>query len=162
MEPVSQQLLMYGHPSDASPLGWPWVQDQLADAGTYWIVPRGAGHPHPRPVWGVWRTDTLYLSIGSAVVARNVQQDPLVTVHLDSGIDVVIVEGTVAGSTGDADVLRRYDEKYKWSYGVDEYGPLTMIAATTVLAWRSGGWAGRDGFQASGRWRFTTRSRGMG
>jgi hypothetical protein len=61
----------------------------------------------------------------------------------------------VIRSRGVASVLRRYDKKYDWRYDVDVYGPLTAIAPVTVLAWRSAGWAGRDGFKASGRWRFT-------
>jgi hypothetical protein len=131
------------------------VQTQLEDAGTYWVVARGAGHPHPRPVWGVWHADVLHLSVGSPIIARALEVDPLATVHLGSDTDVVIVEGTVTGHRTDAAVLWRYDKKYDWRYDVDEYGPLTAIEPVTVLAWRSAGWAGRDGFTASGRWRFT-------
>lgn len=146
---------MYGQPSSANRLEWSWARARLEAAGTYWVVPRGPGHPHSRPVWGVWHADMLHLSVGSPVVARNLGVDPTVTVHLGSGTDVVIVEGVVAGSGGDAAVLRQYDEKYDWRYDVDEYGPLTAVAPVTVLAWHSAGWAGRDGFRASGRWRFT-------
>lgn len=156
MEPASEQLAMYGQPSAARRLEWSWVQDQLTAAGTYWVVPRGPGHPHPRPVWGIWRTAALHLSIGSPVVARNLSRDRFVTVHLGSATDVVIIEGVTAGHTRDADVLREYDAKYEWQYSIDEYGLLTTVAAATVLAWRSEGWAGRDGFVASGRWRFAT------
>lgn len=153
MQPVGEHLSMYGEPSEGAPLDWTWVANQLAGAGTYWVVSRGPGHPHPRPVWGVWRSDTLHLSIGSKVVARELEQDPLATVHLDSGLDVVIVEGRFVGFSSDADLVQRYDTKYDWSYSIDDYGAFTMIAATTVIAWRAAGLAGREGFRETGRWR---------
>jgi hypothetical protein len=145
---------MYGEPSQVAPLEWSWVQAQLAAAGTYWVVAAGGGHPHPRPVWGVWLDEVLHLSIGSPVIARLLRAEPSVTVHLDSGVDAVVVEGAAGGPVDRAAVLAAYDAKYDWSYSVDEYGPLTSVVPSTVLAWRSAGWAGRDGFLATGRWRF--------
>ncbi len=145
---------MYGAPSDGSPLEWEWVDGQLRTAGTYWVVTNGDRRPHPRPVWGVWQDELLHLSIGSPVISRLLRRDTDVVVHLDSGVDVVVVEGSVAGPSDDALVLGVYDEKYDWSYTVDEYGPLTRIAPRVVMAWRSAGWAGRDGFQQASRWRF--------
>lgn len=145
---------MYGKPSQVAPLDWAWVDAELRTAGTYWVTAGGGGHPHPRPVWGVWSGDRLHLSIGSPVIARLLEQDPRVTVHLDSGTDVVIVEGTAVGPVDDIAVLRAYDDKYDWTYTIEEYGPLTGIAPTRALAWRSAGRAGRDGFQQAGRWRF--------
>lgn len=154
MDPVTEPLSFFGSQSDCAPLGWPWVEAQLGQAGTYWVVPRSDGPPHPRPVWGVWHGDQLLISVGSQVVARQLRADPVVTVHLDSGTDVVIVDGRVEGSSSDAAAIQAYDTKYDWTYTVDEYGPLTVVTPTVVRAWRSGGWAGRDGFQSAGRWRF--------
>lgn len=146
---------MYGEPSRLAALDWAWVDAELRTAGTYWVTAGGGGHPHPRPVWGVWSGELLHLSIGSPVVARLLDQDPTVTVHLDSGTDVVIVEGAAVGPVDDTAVLRAYDDKYDWTYTIEEYGPLTGIAPTRALAWRSAGWAGRGGFQQAGRWRFS-------
>lgn len=145
---------MFGQPSEIEPLEWAWVDKQLTAAGTYWITTPREGHPHPRPVWGIWDDGTLHLSVGSPAVARDLDAHPAVTVHLDSGVDVVIVEGRVTGRTGDADLVARYDRKYDWTYTVEDYGPFTTVAAATVLAWRSAGWAGREGFQRTGRWRY--------
>jgi hypothetical protein len=52
---------------------------------------------------------------------------PEVTVHLDSGVDVVIVEGGFAGQTKAQPLYGRYNEKCGWNYSTDEYGPLTTI-----------------------------------
>jgi hypothetical protein len=81
--------------------------------------------------------------------------DPAVTVHLDSGTEVVIVNGRMSGSSDDAKILAEYDEKYDWSYDLTQYWPLTGISPEAVLAWRTAGWAGRDSFQQSGRWVFS-------
>jgi len=148
-----EPLSLYGSASDQPALEWSWVQLQLEAAGTYWVVTRGSGHPHPRPVWGVWHQDRLWLSIGSPTILRELEEDPTVTVHLDSGTDVVIVEGRATGSSIEAPVIARYDAKYDWQYDVDEYGRLTVVAPSTVMAWRSADWAGRGGFQSTGRWR---------
>lgn len=154
MGPIPERLRMYGQPSDADGLEWPWVEGQLESAGTYWVVARGAGHPHPRPVWGVLDGARLCLSIGSPGINRSLREDPLVTVHLDSGTDVVIVEGSAAGTTSDASAVAAYDAKYDWTYDLAQYGPLAVVAISTVLAWRATGPAGRDGFTQTARWRF--------
>jgi hypothetical protein len=147
---------MYGAPPEAAELAWPWVEQQLVDAGTYWLVAPADGHPHPRPVWGVWHEATLLLSIGSPVLARQVGERPDVTVHLDSGTDVVVVEGEVhlLDISDHAPAIAAYDAKYDWRYSIDEYGPLTTVQPRRVLAWRSAGWAGREGFREAGSWRF--------
>jgi hypothetical protein len=154
MAPRPERLVMYGEPSDIAPLDWAWVDAELSAAGTYWVTASGGHHPHPRPVWGVWVDEWLNLSIGSPVIARLVEQHPDVTVHLDSGTDVVVLEGAVAGPTDDPAVIRAYNDKYDWNYTTDEFGPLTRIGPTAALAWRSAGRAGRDGFRQAGRWRF--------
>ena len=145
-------IRFYGRVGGHAALEWEWVDGQLRRAGTYWVTARTTGHPHPRPVWGVWQSSQLFLSIGTPVTRKAVAVDPAVTVHLDSGTEVVIVEGRVSGPCGDAEILAAYDEKYDWSYDLSQYGSLVRITPETVLAWRTAGWAGRDSFQQSGRW----------
>jgi len=79
------------------------------------------------------------------------QADGPVTVHLGSINDVVIVEGRTAGSSSDNHLLEEYNTKYDWNYLVDEYGLFTIVAPTKVIAWQAAGWAGREGFRATGR-----------
>jgi hypothetical protein len=150
---VSETLLQFGQPSAHPGLEWCWVDAQLTDAGTYWVSMDANRHPHPRPVWGVWADEVLYLSIGSPKLAA-ARRGTLTTVHLDSGTDVVIVEGVVGAKTGDPALVAAYDTKYTWTYDVEAYGPLTSIRPHVVLGWRSDGWAGRDGFTVTGRWRW--------
>ena len=115
---------------------------------------RVRGRPQPRPVWGIWADEWLNLSIGSPAISRLLEGQPEITVHLDSGTDVVVLEGVVAGRTDDPVLIRAYNDKYDGTYTKHEYGPLTRIRPTVALAWRAAGWAGRDGFRQGGRWRF--------
>jgi hypothetical protein len=113
--------------------------------------------PHPRAVWGVWVEDVLMLSLGSPVLRAQIARDPLVTVHLDSGTDVVIVEGRAAADDSPETIaafVDAYDAKYDWRYDAGQYGPPTRVTPAVVLAWRSAGWAGRDGFRETGKWVF--------
>jgi hypothetical protein len=152
--PTAQPLSIYGSPTEVSPLDWSWVDGQLEAAGIYWVSANGSGAPHPRPLWGLWIDGLLHLSIGSPLINRQVVTQPTVTAHLESGTDVVILEGTVTGTTEDPALLERYDAKYDWNYTVEEYGPLTTVVPRTVIAWRSSGWAGRESFRTAGKWRF--------
>src|SRR5262245_12811101 len=97
---------MFGEASPEPPLDWAWVDEQLFRAGTYWTTARSAGHPHPRPVWGVWTDERLLLSIGSPVLLHQVTADPVVTVHLESGTDVVVVEGVCGEAVTGGDIER--------------------------------------------------------
>jgi len=154
MSRTRKPALFYGDQADHELLDWWWVESELRRAGTYWVVARHGGHPHPRPVWGIWHEDELCLSIGSPTLQRALADDQVITVHLESGTDVVIVEGRVDGSSTDADVIAAYNLKYDWSYDVAQYGPLAVATPSKVLAWQAAGWAGRESFQRSGTWKF--------
>jgi len=163
MEPQERPLHLYGAASTRPALPWSWVEEQLTAAGTYWAVAAGPGRPHPRPVWGVWHERRLHLSIGSPALRRALDEPRAVTVHLDSGTDVVLVEGTTrpVGPGGTAQpLIDAYNAKYDWDYRVAEYGDLLAVDPGKVLAWRSAGWAGRDGFSATGCWLFRRRDAG--
>jgi len=153
-------LRLYTQVSEHEPLPWSWVDDQLRAAPTFWVVAAPApgdpaGPPHPRPVWGVWTGEEVYVSVGSPPLRRAFAAGGAVTVHLDSGTDVVVVEGTVRPSVTPDDAARAvaaYDAKYDYSYDVETYGPLACVDPATILAWRTAGWAGRDSFQSVGKW----------
>jgi hypothetical protein len=152
--PVTEALRMFGQVSDQPPVAWAWVESQLEAAETYWVIAPTSTHPHPRPVWGVWLGDAVHLSLGSPLLRAATVPGAPVTVHLDSGLDVVIVEGSARGPTSDREVIAAYDAKYSWTYDLEQYGPFTTVEPSTVLAWRAAGPAGRDGFSQVGRFRF--------
>ena len=86
----------YGISADADGLlPWQHVSEQMAAARNYWIgTVRPDGRPHATPVWGVWVDETFYFGMGPrSVKARNLAANPALVVHLESGDDVVVLEG---------------------------------------------------------------------
>ena len=158
---VANRLRMWGQENDSPPPDWRWVEGQLLQASTYWVVARSAEYPHPRPVWGIWRDGAVLLSIGSPSISRALAADPRVSVHLDSGTDVVIVQGlarVVTESDALAEFTTAYNAKYDWEYRSARDGPPTRVDAQEVLTWRAAGTAGRDGFPQAARWTFEVRA----
>jgi len=82
------------HP--ASYVDWEWVAEQLTNAENYWLSSvRPDGRPHVVPRWGAYIENKLYYD-GSPETrhARNIIENPHVTLHLESGYKVVIMDGT--------------------------------------------------------------------
>jgi hypothetical protein len=155
-EPRSSVLHLYTQQSEHPALKWDWVAGQLAAAGTYWVIAAAdSPFPHPRPVWGVWHVNELHLSLGSPALRRGLATDPHVTVHLESGTDVVILEGLAeSGAPTSPALLDVYRDKYDWDYDAGQYGDLLRVTPVRILAWRAKGWAGRESFAETGRWDF--------
>lgn len=119
-------------------LPWGHVVERLEKARNYWIGTVGPDRqPHTRPTWGVWVDDTLYFGGGPQTRwSRNLSANPNVTVHLESGDDVVILEGVVGRITdaNDPRVTRvddAYEAKYKMRHGI----PFWVLRPQKVLAW---------------------------
>jgi hypothetical protein len=98
-------------------LEWTDVVRRLAAAKIFWLHTTGpSGAPDAAPVWGVTVEDVLYFySERSTVKARNLQRDPRGVVHLESGVDVVIVHGRLVdrGRPGDHRVVvEAFAQKY--------------------------------------------------
>ena len=89
------------------------------------------------PTWGVWVDDTLYFGGGPQTRwSRNLAENPQVAVHLESGDDVVILEGVVGriSDAGDPRLTRiddAYEAKYKMRHGI----PLWVLRPQVVFAW---------------------------
>lgn len=89
----------YGVPTHSKGLlPWSHVTDRLERARIFWVASvRPNGRPHAVPLWGVWLDGTLYFEGGPDTRhGRNIAANPAVSVHLESGDDVVILEGEVA------------------------------------------------------------------
>lgn len=96
---------------------WNEIAARLAAAKNYWLhTTSPTGAPDAAPVWGVIVEDTLYVySERSTVKARNLERDPRVVIHLESGADVVIVHGRLVdlGPPGALKaVVEAFDQKY--------------------------------------------------
>lgn len=147
----------YGVPEAATGLlPWEHVAERLERARNYWVATAGSdGQPHAVPVWGLWVEGTLYFGVGPRS-ARNLAANPRVAVHLESGDDVVIVEGEVAVLREPAPELSRaLDDasaaKYDWRPSTESPGPVGegtyVLRPRVAYAWTS--------FPADAtRWRF--------
>ena len=98
-EPERSRPMMpegYGVPADeGSLLPWSWAVERLETARNYWFsTTRPDGRPHAMPAWAVWLDGVLYFE-GSPQTrrARNIAANPALVVHLESGDEVVILEG---------------------------------------------------------------------
>lgn len=133
----------YGVPSDlAGTLSWDRAVVQLEAARNYWLVTsRPDGRPHVAPVWGVWVDGALYFGTDLiSVKGRNLAANPALTVHLESGDDVVILEGAVQ-SVPDPIAVPNLDAAYQAKYAMSVAGaggPTAVWYAfrpLSALAW---------------------------
>ena len=120
------------------------VRERLATAQNYWIASASAaGQPHAVPVWGAFVDDVLYFG-GGPRTTRNLKANPHVSVHLESGTEVVILEGPVE-TVDDPDpalsqaIDEQYAAKYDWrpsSEGSDPVGKgWFRLDPTRIIAW---------------------------
>ncbi|MFC4356464.1 pyridoxamine 5'-phosphate oxidase family protein [Halobium salinum] len=131
----------YGIPEDEEGLlPWSHVLARLREDRTFWVATTGPdSRPHTRPVWGVVVDGTFHCGGGERTRwVRNVDADPRLAVHCESGEDVVIVEGLAEKLTpeiADAERLVSIDAAYAEKYGIEHGTPVFAIRPETVLAW---------------------------
>jgi hypothetical protein len=141
------------------PLAWEHVEQRLAAAPNYWVSTLSPdGRPYSRPVDGVWVDGALCFG-GSPETGwvRNLHADGAVSVHLPSGDDVVILDGTAEYVT-DADhplaapLALANKAKYPQYYPGDEpppFQPFWMLRPRSAFAWTLDGFPNR-----ATRWSF--------
>jgi len=146
----------YGITAAAEGITWPAIEEKLKASRNYWIgTTRADGAPHGKPVWGIW-DDGLWFSTGSkAVTGRNLARDPRVAVHLESGDDVVILEGRVEGfpaaEVSDA-VMQAYADKYAFDPREGEQDPSGVWYRLVPSLAHT--WLEHDFQNSVGRWEF--------
>ena len=124
---------------------WSFVTEQLERARNYWVVTVGRGEkPHSAPVWGVFVSDDLLFETSPATrKARNLARNPAAVVHVESGDEVVIVEGRARPFSPTHEIAARIAEAFAQKY--DGYQPdpaewatgaLYRVEPDVVFAWR--------------------------
>ena len=144
-------------PKPKGMLEWKWAEEKLIKSRNYWIcTTRPNGNPHSAPVWGVWMDGALYFSsAGTSAKVINLKKNPMVSMHLESGDEVVIVEGN-AVMVKDSGVLKKLATVYADKYpGVHiDQEPLDkspVFAFTPKLAY---GWSEESFPNTATRWTF--------
>lgn len=139
----------YGLPATTDGLlSWTDVEARLRASKHYWLATvRPNGTPHSVPRWGVWVDGRFYYD-GAPTTrhVRNLTRNPACTLTLESGTEVVIVEGESRATTADPDGLgarisaafAKYHPEYapgpdSWA-GADG-GGLRVITPKRALAW---------------------------
>ncbi len=130
----------YGVPTDASGSGlipWSWADGRLTASRNYWLcTTRADGRPHAAPVWGVWHGGRVWFGTDPASQkGRNLARSPEAVVHLESGDETVILEGTVE-IVRDADALAPVLDAYEAKYGMrPETGGLYAFRPRVANTW---------------------------
>ena len=125
---------------------WEQVAAQLTDAKHYWVCSvRPDGRPHVVPRWCVFVDGKIYYD-GSPETrhAINIESNPNVSVHLESGWEAVILEGTSreAGNPS-AELGKKLSQAYKKykEYGYTpgpkswDKGGLFVFTPRQCIAW---------------------------
>lgn len=133
----------YGVPeTQDGALEWPQVRERLEQAQNYWITTASLdGMPHAAPLWGAWVDDKFYFD-GAIVTrwGRNLSKNPRIVVHLESGSQVVIVEGSFTTQNElDEESFARVRASYgsRYSYQPETREQLYLVRPHKVLAWTS-------------------------
>jgi hypothetical protein len=121
---------LYGLKPRKNHLSWKHAEERLVRSRNYWIcTARPDGRPHSIPVWGYWIDGAFYFGTArSSRKARNLAGNPAVSMHLESGDDVVIVEGRVA-EVKDRETFRKIDDASTAKYKM----PLMTVPGETVI-----------------------------
>jgi hypothetical protein len=133
---------VYGiHGAEKGLLEWGWATERLFRARNYWVATtRPGGNPHAMPVWGVWLDDAFYFSSSpDSRKARNLEANPATVIHLESGDEVVILEGNAEHVT-DGALLQRLSEDYSRKYELEVSftggRPLFAVRPHVAYAWQ--------------------------
>jgi nitroimidazol reductase NimA-like FMN-containing flavoprotein (pyridoxamine 5'-phosphate oxidase superfamily) len=128
----------YGiHDAPEGMLDWPWADERLAASRNYWIVTSDAdGRPRSAPVWGVWFDDAVVFgSSPQSRKARNLARDPRVVINLESGDEVVILEGEGEPAQTTEEIAAAFAAKYDWKPAVGEREGWFQLRPRTAYAW---------------------------
>ena len=135
-------------------LPWSHAVERLERARYYWLsTTRPNGRPHATPVWGVWVEEALYFDgLPTTQWGRNLAANPAISVHLDNGADVVILEGMVEDLNTDPALGSRIAGAWDAKYGRLTPDParrgILRLRPSAARAWSS------ESLEDGTRWQF--------
>lgn len=141
-------------------LPWSHVTEALTSARNYWVATSGpGGQPHSMPVWGLWLDAELVFSTSPASrKSKNLVGNPLAVVHLESGDEVVILEGRVREVTDAKEKQRfieRYNPKYDWNMTLADLPDHSTFAVRPDKAFAWLGSQAESFTESATRWIFS-------
>src|SRR5215469_8504355 len=133
---------LYGLKPRKQYLPWSHARERLEGSRNYWIcTTRPDARPHSIPVWGFFVDDVLYFGTSlDSRKARNLEHNPAVSVHLESGDDVVIIEGEAQKiPKSDKQIFSKLNAasktKYKMPLMIVPESVLYAVRPRVVLSW---------------------------
>jgi hypothetical protein len=130
-----------------SEVSWEYVEKKLVESKHYWICSvRPNGRPHVVPRWAVYLDGKIYYD-GSPETrhARNIIENPYVTVNLEDGQKAIILEGKTVPAPKPVPLLaERLAKAYRVKYAEEGYAPkpsqwdeggLYVFTPRQCLAW---------------------------
>jgi Pyridoxamine 5'-phosphate oxidase len=157
---LPQVPAMYGLKPRKKYLPFSHAETRLTKSRNYWIcTARPDGRPHSIPVWGFWIDGAVYFGTArSSRKARNLEHNSAVSIHLDSGDDVVILEGkAVEVDLNDKPTFKKLDAasraKYKMPLMVMPESVVYSVRPRVVLAWTE-----KDFPNNATRWEFAGKA----
>ena len=132
-------------------LPWAFVTSRMETARNYWICTSAKnGTPHAAPVWGIWQKGRFYFSTDrESRKGRNLAARSAILVHLESGDEVVVIEGHAQPLAG-SPLLDELDAVYFKKYAFHLEGHATYeVQPTKVFAWSESSFP-----DTATRWRF--------
>ena len=159
--PEPTRPALSGYVEHGKLLPWKWVDERMKNARNYWIATKSKGFPSSRPVWGIWSDIRLLFSSGSQI-GKNIAADPRVQINLESGDELVLLEG-IARPMAEKDLqgwLNGYNAKYQWDMP-ESIEDVYEVKSQRVLAWicdSSGEDAGMLFSNTATQWRFPESS----
>jgi nitroimidazol reductase NimA-like FMN-containing flavoprotein (pyridoxamine 5'-phosphate oxidase superfamily) len=134
----------YGLKAREKYLPFSHAEARLAKSRSYWIcTARPDGRPHSIPVWGFWMDGALYFGTArDSRKSRNLSHNPAISIHLESGDDVVILEGTATEvDPNDKPTFKKLDAASRAKYNMPMAAPpggesvVYRVRPHVVLAW---------------------------
>ncbi len=131
-------------------LDWSTIDARLTDELHYWLATtRPDGRPHVVPRWGAWLDGRLhYDGSPDTVHARNLAANSACALHIGSGADAIILEGTSspsdpvpveAGEPIAAEIARKYGEHgygpEPGSWSGSDAGGLAIFTPVKAMCW---------------------------
>lgn len=98
-------------------ISWTHANRKLTTEDVYWVSTASSqGRPHAAPVWGIWKDNCLYFETDpNSAKGRNLLSNPQLVIHVQDGMDTVIVEG-ISHREKTARVLKRLRKDYARKY----------------------------------------------
>lgn len=136
------------------PPPWQMIAESVRLSRNYWICTVSPdGSPHALPVWGIWLDNELYfVTKRASKKGRNLQANPKVAIHLESGDDVIAFQGRVVEVSDPshlAKVASAYSDKYNGDQIYSDIEAVFQLIPHFAFTWLE-----KNYHETATRWRF--------